>query len=96
MKARVVSVAVLCLCHDVAQAGFGGMANVEEPSSGPIDTSVLTPILIGAAIGYYLERAIAKRRLDKQGIRYDSSVLGGKAGAIIGAIAFPIVVGLLK
>lgn len=79
-----------------AQAGFGGMADVGESDAGPVDTSALPAMLIGAVVGYFLERAYRKRELDKRGANYTSEYLGGKVGAIVGALALPILIGLLR
>lgn len=81
-----------------AFTGFGGMSNVEsdETSSSSIFGPHLIPILLGAIAGYYIERSFTAASLKKRGVQYSSSsYLGGKTGAIIGAIAGPVLFGLL-
>lgn len=79
-----------------AIAGFGGMANIGDDTGGSFDLSALPVLLAGAAIGYWAERTINRWRLDRQGDQYSSEYLGGKLGAIIGAIALPIAIGLFR
>ena len=64
--------------------------------SAPLLGPWLIPVLAGAAIGYFVERAYNKAKLDKEGVKYSSEYLGGKTGAIVGAIALPLLIGLMK
>ena len=73
---------------NVVDSGSGGDGNFVGPW--------LIPLFLGAAIGYFIERAYNKAKLDKEGIQYSSEYLGGKTGAIIGAIGLPLLIGLLK
>lgn len=97
MRMRGTIVAALTAVHTLAHGGFGGMSNVEG-GDGAFATGfpALIPMLAGAAIGYYVERAYNKAKLDKEGGNYSSEYLGGKAGAIVGAIALPLLIGLFR
>lgn len=79
-----------------AMAGFGGMGNVESDGGASLDGAAAVVLLVGAAVGYYAERAYRKSQLDKAGGRYTSEYLGGKTGAIVGAIGLPLLIGLLR
>lgn len=80
-----------------AFAGYGGMGSVESDDSGPVDLSALPIMLIGAAAGYFVERAITRAQLRKLGNPDPSSAyLGGRTGAIIGAFALPLLIGILS
>lgn len=90
-------VAAIALLTPFAYAGYGGMGNIEsENGSSGGGGFAIVAIFIGAAIGYVVERAYKKSKLDKSGIEYSSEYLGGKAGAIVGAIALPLLVGLMR
>lgn len=82
----------------LAQVGRGGNVLNEDGGSGGGDMfgPWLIPVVIGAAGGYFIERAYNKAKLDKEGIKYSSEYLGGKAGAIIGAVGLPLLIGLLR
>lgn len=77
-------------------AGFGGMGNVQSDGGGDIGGPALFAVLAGAAIGYFAERAYKKAKLDKTGVNYSAEYLGGKTGAIVGAIGLPLLIGLLR
>ena len=80
-----------------AQVGRGGNVLYEdEGPGGSMFGPWMVPVLMGAAVGYFIERAYNKSKQDKEGIRYSSEYLGGKMGAIIGAVALPLLIGLLK
>lgn len=80
-----------------AFAGYGGMGSVESDDSGPVDLSALPIMLIGAAAGYFVERAITRAQLRKLGnLDPNPEYLGGKTGAIIGAFALPLLIGVLR
>lgn len=97
---RAFSCVIACLlgiASTAAIAGFGGMGNVESEDTGPVDLSALPIMLIGAFIGFVIERAYTRAELKKLGhTDPGSAYLGGKTGAIIGAFALPLVVGLLR
>lgn len=93
-RSSLVAFGFLACTHAIA--GFGGMGNVDGDSGGTIGGPALIAILAGAAIGYFAERAINKSKLDRMGGRYSSEYLGGKTGAIVGAIALPVLIGLLR
>lgn len=82
----------------LAQVGRGGNILNEDGGSGDGDIfgPWLIPVVIGAVGGYFIERAYNKAKLDKEGARYSSEYLGGKTGAIIGAIGLPLLIGLLR
>lgn len=81
-----------------AQVDRGGNVLSEDDGSG--DASVfgpwMLPAAIGAAAGYFIERAYTKRKKEKEGIRCSSEYLGGKTGAIVGAIVASILIGLMR
>lgn len=80
-----------------AFAGYGGIGSVESDDSGPVDLSALPIMLIGAAAGYFIERAIMRAQLRKMGnLDPSPQYLGGKTGAIIGAFALPLLIGILR
>lgn len=94
---KLIVTAGLILACSAAHAGFGGMGNVEsDGGGGDVFGPWLIPVVAGAAIGYFVERAYKKAQLDKSGGSYSSEYLGGKLGAVIGAIALPLVIGLLR
>ena len=84
----------------LAQVGRGGNVLNDDGGSGGGGGDMfgpwLIPVVIGAAGGYFIERAYNKAKLDKEGIKYSSEYLGGKTGAIIGAIGLPLLIGLLR
>lgn len=80
-----------------AHAGFGGMSDAEyDGGSSPFFGPHLAAMALGAAMGYFSERAYNKYKLDRAGSRYTSEWLGGKAGALIGCFALPLLIGLLR
>lgn len=90
-------IALLMPALAIAQIDRGGNVLHEDGDySAPLFGPWLIPVLAGAAIGYFVERAYNKAKLDKEGGKYSSEYLGGKTGAIIGAIALPVLIGLLK
>lgn len=89
-------VAVAMALHPVSHAGFGGMGNVDSGDGGSMGGPVVILLFIGAAVGYFAERAYNKYQLDKVGAKYSSDYLGGKTGAIVGAIALPLFIGMLR
>jgi hypothetical protein len=95
MKNLPVTLLLLSI-HASAAAGFGGMGDVESDGGGTIGGPALIAVIAGAAIGYFGERAYNKARLDKMGANYSSEYLGGKTGAIAGAIGLPLLIGLLR
>lgn len=91
--------AIAALMPALAQAQLDRGGNVLESdggSGGDLFGPWLTPLVIGAVIGYFIERAYNKAKLDKEGIKYSSEYLGGKLGAIIGAVVLPLLIGLLR
>lgn len=92
MKLWVAGPALMLATTSMAR----NMDFIHDDSSSVGGIAILIVLLIGAAIGYFLERAINKSRLDKAGANYSSEYLGGKVGAIIGAIALPLLIGLLR
>ena len=79
-----------------AQVGRSGNVLYEDDgSSDKIFGPHLIPVVAGAAAGYFIERAYNKSKLDKEGGLYSSEYLGGKMGALIGAVAGPLLVGFL-
>ncbi len=97
MRSKAVAlIAFLMSLSTHAQVGRGGNVLYEDDTGGDIFGPWLIPVLIGAAIGYFCERAYNKAKLDKQGINYSSDYLGGKIGACVGAIALPLLIGLLR
>lgn len=94
----IVTVSLVAMSA-ASHAGFGGMGNVESEDGGSFGGPALIAMLAGAAIGYFVERAYNKYQRDKMGqdpSTYSSDYLGGKLGAIIGAIALPVIIGLLR
>jgi hypothetical protein len=77
-------------------AGYGGIGNIETDDNGALGGPEIIVFLAGALIGYFAERAYNKAKLDKSGAKYSSEYLGGKLGAIVGAIALPLLIGLLR
>ena len=96
MKTSQLLAASIATMATSAIAGFGGMANVDDDTGSALDIAVLPALLIGAAVGYWAERAINRHKLDRAGGQYTSDYLGGKTGAIIGAIGLPLLIGLLR
>lgn len=90
---RLVAAAAL-LAHDFASARNMDWI-YDDAGSDSGGWGILLVVGIGAAIGYYVERAWNKRRLDKEGGSYSSDYLGGKVGAVIGAIALPVLIGMM-
>ncbi len=94
---KILLASLISTIHAAAHAGFGGMGNVDAgDGGGQIGGPALLALLAGAVIGYFVERAYNKARLDKEGANYSSEYLGGKMGAIVGAIALPVLIGLLR
>lgn len=80
-----------------AQVSRGGsVLNEDGANDGPLLGPWLLVPLAGAALGYFVERAWNKALLEKQGIRYTPEVLGGKTGAVIGAIGLTLIVGFFR
>lgn len=96
LKLNAAAPAALLALHDLAVARNMDFI-YDDASSGSRESPAALILLIpGAIIGYYAERAWHKYWLDKDGANYSSDYLGGKKGAIIGAIALPLLVGLLR
>ena len=97
IQAILISVAFMPMVA-LAQVGRGGNVLNDDGGSGGGDMfgPWLIPVVIGAAGGYFIERAYNKAKLDKEGFKYSSEYLGGKTGAIIGAIGLPLLIGLLR
>ncbi len=92
----LIAVSVAALIPVLANAGYGGMGNIESDGVGSVGGAAIIAAAAGAAIGYFVERAYNKAQLDKQNARYSSEYLGGKMGAIVGAIGLPILIGLMR
>lgn len=89
---------ILILTADMANAGFGGMANVGEEheglrgSTGFVTPAALISAVIGAVVGYRLEQAFHRHELREHGATNEDlkgMQLGGKIGAAIGAVLGP-------
>lgn len=96
MKARFLTAVLVMTAAPIVHAGFGGMGNVESDGGEAIGGSALIAVVAGAAIGYIIERAYNKAKMDRSGVKYSSEYLGGKLGAIVGAISLPLLIGLMR
>lgn len=93
---NLIAATVASLIPMLASAGYGGMGNAESDGGSSVGGPAIIAVAAGAAIGYFVERAYNKSKLDKQNARYSSEYLGGKMGAIVGAIGLPILIGLMR
>lgn len=93
---NLIAASAVSLIPMLANAGYGGMGNVESDGGGSVGGAAIIAVAAGAAIGYFVERAYNKAQLDKQNARYSSEYLGGKMGAIVGAIGLPLLIGLMR
>ena len=97
-----ISIGILAvLMHNLACAGLGGMGSIESDegssSSGPVPASGIVAAIVGAVCGCLIERYLTAADLKKKGATDTTGYyLGGKVGAVIGAIAGPFIVGLLR
>lgn len=94
LKLNAAAPAALLALHDLVVARNMDFI-YDDAGGGSGGWGVLLVAGIGAAIGYYAERAWNKRKLDKEGGSYSSEYLGGKVGAVIGAIALPVLIGMM-
>lgn len=96
LKLNAAAPAALLALHDLAVARNMDFIYDDASTGSDGGFGVLLILVPGAIIGYYAERAWHKYWLDKEGANYSSDYLGGKTGAIIGAIALPLLIGLLR
>lgn len=96
IRAKHVLFGASVMLASSAYAGFGGMGSIEASDTGSVDSGILLRMIIGAAIGYFVEQAYNKAQMRKRGDTPPFSDAGGVAGAMIGAFVFPMLIAIFS